>query len=78
MITVFFLSGIAIVAVFLGMFIIRGRSRQAKGMSGLPAEEQAKAAPKPTRANGMRGHCVIAVAFLFPAIFLGLQLGEDA
>ena len=53
MITFFFLSGIAIVAVLLGMFVIRGRSRQAKGMSGLPTEEKAKVAPKPKRANGL-------------------------
>ncbi len=53
MITFFFLSGIAIVAVFLGMFVIRGRSRQAKGMSGLPTEEQARVASKPTRADGI-------------------------
>lgn len=53
MITFFFLSGIAIVAVFLGVFVIRGRSRQAKGMSGLPTEEKAKVAMKPKRATGL-------------------------
>ena len=53
MITFFFLSGIAIVAVFLGMFVIRGRSRQARGMSGVPTEEKAKVAPRPKRASGI-------------------------
>ena len=53
MITFFFLSGVAIVAVFLGVFVIRGRSRQAKGMSGLPVEEKTKVAVKPKRATGM-------------------------
>ena len=53
MITVFFLSGIAIVAALLGFLIIRGRSRQAKGMSGLPTEQKAKVAPKAKRAVGL-------------------------
>ena len=53
MITIFFLSGIAIVAVLVGVLVIRGRSRQAKGMSGLPTEHKAEVAPKPKRATGL-------------------------
>ncbi len=53
MITIFFLSGIAIVAVFLITFVLRGRSRQAKGMSGDAAVEKMETAPKPKRAEGL-------------------------
>ena len=53
MITVLFLSSFAIVAVLAVMLIIRGRSRQAMGMSGIAEVEKASAAPKPKRANGV-------------------------
>ena len=53
MLTFIFLGFLAVVAVFLGVFVIRGRSRQAQGKSGVAVETKQQQVPKNSRASGM-------------------------
>lgn len=55
MLTVIFLGFLAVVAIFLAMVVINGRSRQAQGKSGEPVQrkEDQQVAPKTPRASGL-------------------------
>lgn len=55
MVTFVFLGFLAIAAIFVGFFVIQGRSRQAQGKSGesVARKEDQQVAPKPKRAAGL-------------------------